>query len=154
MREWNRTMRRGRVILGTVLVGAIVVVVFQAYLLSSLVSSLASSPSFSPPIYSNATNQTLTLSGPITATVVSPMCALYSNPPCALSIGTLYYITIDGVNYRLIFPASIKPPTNGLGIIVTGNYVTPSTYQSNQYTPALYFRGDIYVVSYSYAPSI
>ena len=116
-------------------------------------SSFASSPSFSPPIYSNDTNQTLTLTGPITTTAVSPMCALYSNPPCAMSIGTLYYITISGVNYRLIFPTSMKPPTNGLRIVVTGTYVTPSTYQSNQYTPALYFRGDIYVTSYSYAPS-
>jgi hypothetical protein len=68
-------------------------------------------------------------------------------------IGTLYYITIDGVNYRLIFPASIKPPINGLQIIVTGTYLTPSTYQSNQYTPQLYFRGDIYVISYSYVSS-
>jgi len=66
-------------------------------------------------------------------------------------VGTVYYITINGVNYRLIFPASMKPPTNDLPIIVTGSYVTPSTYQSNQYTPQLYFRGDIYVTSYSYA---
>jgi len=147
-------MRRGRFILGAVLVSAIVVVAFQAYLLSSLTSSLASSPSFSPSNnHPESTNPTLTLTGPIRTTAVSPMCALYSNPPCAMWIGTLYYITIDGANYRLIFPASMKPPKNGLQIIVTGTYVTPSTYQSNQYTPQLSFRGDIYVTSYSYAPS-
>ena len=147
-------MRRGRFIVGAVLVSAIVVVAFQAYLLSSLTSSLASSPSFSPSNnYPNPSNPTLTLTGPVTTTAVSPMCALYANPPCALSIGTLYYITINGVNYRLIFPASMKPPINGLQIIVTGTYVTPSTYQSNQYTPRLSFGGDIYVISYSYVPS-
>jgi hypothetical protein len=47
----------------------------------------------------------------------------------------------------------MKPPINGLQIIVTGTYVTPSTYQSNQYTPRLSFGGDIYVISYSYVPS-
>ena len=96
----------------------------------------------------------MTLSGPVTATVVSPMCAFYANPPCAVWIGTLYYFTIDGANYRLIFPATMKPPTNGARIIVTGNYVTPSTYQPNQYSPVLSFRGDLYVTSYSYAPPI
>jgi len=147
-------MRRGRFILGAALVSAIFVVAFEAYLLSSLTSSLATSPSFSPSDnYPNPANPTLTLTGPVRATVVSPMCALYSNPPCAMAIGTLYYVRIDGVNYRLIFPASMKPPKNGVQIIVTGTYVTPSTYQSNQYTPLLSFRGDIYVTSYSYAPS-
>jgi hypothetical protein len=147
-------MRRGRFILGAVLVSAFVVVAFQAYLLSSLTSSLASSPSFSPSNnYANSTNSTLTLTGPVTTAAVSPMCAIYANPGCAAWIGTVYYITIDGVNYRLIFPASVKPPTNGLQITVTGTFVTPSTYQSYQYTPQLSFRGDIYVISYSYAPS-
>jgi hypothetical protein len=145
-------MRRGRFILGAVLVSAIVVVAFQAYLLSSLTSSLASNPSFSPSNnYPSSTNPPVTLTGPITTTVVQPMCAVYANPPCAAWVGTLYYITIDGVNYRLIFPASMKPPINGIQITVTGTYVTPSTYQSYQYTPLLSFRGDIYVTSY--APS-
>lgn len=147
-------MRRGKFILGTVLLSAIVVVAFQAYLLSSLTSSLASNPSFSPSNNNpKPTNSTLTLTGPITTTAVTPICATYANPPCAAWVGTLYYITINGVNYRLIFPASMKLPINGLQIIVTGTYVTPSTYQSNQYAPRLSFRGDIYVTSYFYAPS-
>jgi len=141
-------MRRGRLILGAVLVSAFVVVAFQAYLLTSLTSR---SLSFSP--LNNDSNPTLTLTGPITATPVSPACALYANPPCAAWVGTLYYITFDGANYRLIFPASIKPPTNGANIIVTGTLVMPSTYQSYQYTPPLSFRGDIYVTSYSNATS-
>ena len=95
----------------------------------------------------------MTWTGRFTAKAVSPMCAVYSNPPCAVWVGTLYYMTIDGANYRLIFPASMKPPTNGLPITVTGTYVTPSTYQSNQYTPQLFFRGDLYVTTYSYPPS-
>ena len=147
-------MRRGRFILGAVLVSAIVVVAFQAYLLSSLTSSIPTSPSFSPSNnYPNPTKSPLTLTGPIRTATVSPMCAFYANPPCAAWVGTLYYITINGVNYRLIFPASMKPPINGLQIVVTGTYVTPSTYQSNSYTPRLSFRGDVYVMSYSSAPS-
>jgi hypothetical protein len=67
-----------------------------------------------------------------------------------MSGGALYYITVNGVNYRLIFPVSMKLPINGLRIMVTGTYVTPSTYQSSQWTPELYFGGDIYVISYSY----
>jgi len=145
-------MRRGRLIYGAVLVSAIVVVVFQAYLLSSLASSLASSRSYFSPSNSYA-NPTLTLTGQITATPVSPACALYANPPCAAWVGTLYYITIQGENYRLIFPTSMKPPVNGDNISVTGTLVTPSSYQTYQYTPPLYFRGDIYVTSYSNSTS-
>ncbi len=145
-------MRRERFILGAVLVSAIIVIAFQAYLLSSLTSSVASSPSFSPSNnYPTDQPSTLTLTGPLTTTAVSPVCALYSSPPCAIWVGTLYYITINGVNYRLIFPTSMKPPPpiNGIRIIVTGTYVTPSTYQYYQYTPQLSFRGDMYVISYS-----
>ena len=67
-----------------------------------------------------------------------------------MSAGSLYYITVNGVNYRLIFPSSMKLPVKGLRIMVTGIYVTPSTYQANEWTPQLSFTGDIYVISYFY----
>jgi hypothetical protein len=64
--------------------------------------------------------------------------------------GSLYYITVNGVNYRLIFPASMKLPIAGAQILVTGVYVTPSTYQASQWASQVSFRGDIYVIKYSY----
>jgi hypothetical protein len=40
---------------------------------------------------------------------------------------------------------------NGARIIITGVFVTPSSFHPNQWTPQIYFRGDIYVLSFSYA---
>ena len=129
---------------------AIIVVAFQAYSLNSKpqTSTLSFSPS-SNPNYPNPVNPNVTFTGVLTSTVVSPTCAL-NNPPCAMSAGSLYYITVNGANYRLIFPASMKLPIKGLHIMVVGTYVTPSTYQATQWTPQLSFRGDIYVISYTY----
>jgi hypothetical protein len=144
-------MVRGKFILAAVLAIAIVVVAFQAHPLNSRLptSTLSFSPS-SNVNYPNPTNPNVTLTGVLTLTVVSPTCAL-NKPPCAMSSGSLYYITVNGANYRLIFPPSMKLPINGLHVMVTGTYVTPSTYQTNQWTPELFFRGDIYVIAYSYA---
>lgn len=116
---------------------------------STTTPALSFAPSSGNISYPNPANPNVTLTGLLTSTVVSPTCALSSHP-CAMSGGALYYITLNGVNYRLIFPASMKLPISGLHIMVTGTYVTPSTYQSSQWTPELYFGGDIYVISYSY----
>jgi hypothetical protein len=144
-------MKRARFILVAVLAIASIVVAFQAYFVNSTTTpALSFAPSSSGKIsYPNPVNPNVTLTGPLTSTVVSPTCVLSSHP-CAISGGTLYYITVNGVNYRLIFPASMKLPISGLHIMVTGTYVTPSTYQSSQWTPELYFGGDVYVMSYSY----
>lgn len=147
----EETTKRAKPILTAVLAFAIIVIAFHAYSVNSITRpapAFAPSPSGSPS-YPNPVNRNVTLTGPVASTVVSPTCAL-SNHPCAMSGGSLYYITVNGVNYRLIFPASMKLPTNGLHIMVTGTYVTPSTYQSSQWTPKLSFGGDIYVISYSY----
>jgi len=129
---------------------AIIVVAFQAYSPNS--KPQTPTLSFSPSVnsnYPNPVNPNVTFTGVLTSKVVSPTCAL-NNPPCAMSAGSLYYITVNGVNYRLILPPTMKPPKNGLQIMVTGTYVTPSTYQATQWSPQLSFRGDIYVTSYTY----
>jgi len=143
-------MKRIRFILAVVLAIAVVAVAFQAYSLSSRaqVATISFSPS-SNPNYPNPVNQNVTIAGALTAETVAPTCAL-NNPPCAMVAGSLYYITVNGVNYRLIFPASMKLPLPGAQILVTGVYVTPSAYQATQWTPQVSFRGDIYVIKYSY----
>jgi len=128
-------------------------VTFYAYSLDSRTTPTATLFSSASPEsgenYPNPVNPNVTLTGVLTLTMVSPTCAL-ANPPCAMSAGSLYYITVNGVNYRLIFPSSMKLPVKGLRIMVTGTYVTPSTYQASQWTPQMSFTGDIYVISYSY----
>jgi hypothetical protein len=89
----------------------------------------------------------------MTSAVVSPACAL-SSPPCAISDSPLYYITVQGWNYRLIFANSTKPPLNHAKVVVTGVFVTPSTYVASAWTPQISFRGDIYVISYAYLSPI
>jgi len=85
----------------------------------------------------------------MTAAVVSPACA-FTTPRCAVADSPLYYITSNGWNYRLIFPNDTKIPPNHANIVVTGIYVTPSTYVASQWLPQMYFRGDIYVLSYTF----
>ena len=85
----------------------------------------------------------------MTSSIVTPTCAL-STPPCAIANSPLYYITVNGWNYRLIFSNSTKLPLNHAHIMVTGIFVTPSTYQATQWMPEMSFRGDIYVTAYSY----
>jgi hypothetical protein len=139
-------MRRTKLILVAVLAVTLIVVEFQAYSLDSRKTPTATlffSPSSSSRgNYPNPANPNVTFTGVLTSTVISPTCAL-NTPPCAMSAGTLYYVTANGVNYRLIFPASMKLPINGFHIMVTGTYVTPSTYHANQWTPQLSFAGDI-----------
>jgi hypothetical protein len=110
--------------------------------------------SFAPEVngqinYPNPANGNVTVAGTMTSSIVSPVCAL-STPPCAIANSPLYYITVNGWNYRLIFSNSTKIPLNHAMITVTGVYVTPSTYQASQWTPQITFHGDIYVITYSY----
>jgi hypothetical protein len=60
-------------------------------------------------------------------------------------------MNVNGRNYRLIFSNTTTVPLNRAHIIVTGIYVTPSTYPATLWTPQIHFSGDIYVIAYSYA---
>lgn len=99
--------------------------------------------------YPNPINKNVTVAGTMTSAIVSPTCSL-ATPPCAIADSPLYYITVNGWNYRLIFSNSTKLPLNHANIMVTGVFVTPSTYQASNWMPEIYFRGDIYVITYSY----
>jgi hypothetical protein len=150
-------VKRARYILAAVLVIAFIAVAFAVAIYSSNSgeNEMLSSPAFGPgletsgPNYPNPINQNVTLSGVMTSSVVAPTCAL-SSPPCAIADSSLYYITVNGRNYRLIFSNSTQLPMNHAHISVTGVYVTPSTYKSNLWDPQMRFQGDIYVISYNY----
>ena len=147
-------MKRLRYVLPGVLLIAVIAVAFQIYSSNLVANQTLSSPSFGPGLasginYPNPIHQNVTLTGVMTASVVSPACRL-SSPPCAIADSPVYYITVNGQDYRLIFPNSTKVPLNHAHIEVTGVFVTPSTYQANLWNPQMYFRGDIYVISYYY----
>ena len=145
-------MRRTMYLLIVVLTIGLMVITFQEYPLNSLSNTATpSSAAFAPASinYPNPIHQNITEFGVITSVVVSPACSL-SSPPCAIANSPLYYITVNGWNYRLIFSNSTKPPLNHTHILVTGVFVTPSTYKASLWLPQMYFRGDIYVTTYSY----
>jgi hypothetical protein len=93
----------------------------------------------------------VTVIGVIKASTVAPVCSL-TNPPCAIPNAAIYYVDVNGRNYRMILPNSIVIPPKLIGsnAVVTGIYVTPSTFQPNQWTPTLSFAGDIYVLKIRY----
>jgi hypothetical protein len=101
--------------------------------------------------YPNPGHTNVTVLGSMTGLTISPTCG-YANPPCAIAAAPVYYIVVYGTNnkIRLIFPNSTVIPVNGAHLIVTGTYVTPSTYKPDQWSPSLVFLGDIYVRKYSY----
>jgi hypothetical protein len=114
---------------------------------------LMSSPAFvhGDQTYPNPGHTNVTLIGTINGLTINPTCS-YSNPPCAITAAPLYYIVVYGTNnkIRLIFPNSTVIPINGSHLIVTGVYVTPSTYKPDQWSPQMEFLGDLYVRTYSY----
>jgi len=118
---------------------------------SELLRQPMASPAFGPGTqqYPNPNYTNVTVIGEMRAASISPACSL-STPPCAVAGSTVYYIIVWGSYYRLIFPNSTSLPASGSHIIVTGQYIVPSTYKGDQWMPSLAFRGDIYVRSFSY----
>ncbi len=112
---------------------------------------LSSSPSFDPrPPGLNPSGVNVSVIGVLKGSSVTPACSL-SNPPCAAVDTSIYYVVVSGWNYRLIFPNSTQSPdVFGHRVLVTGLYITPSSYDSTQWTPSIYFRGDIYVQTITY----
>jgi len=146
-------VRQAKYVLLPLVAITLVAVAFQLYPTMSHTSVPMAAFAPSPAgqiIYPNPISQNVTLTGVMTSLQVAPACSL-SNPPCAISDSPLYYITVNGRNYRLIFSNSTTIPMNRSDIMVTGVFVTPSTYEATQWTPQMYFSGDIYVITYSYA---
>jgi len=102
-------------------------------------------------MYPNPDTGNITVLGTIGTYTLAPACSL-SSPPCAITQTTIYYVTVNGRNYRLLFQNRTSVPDLLLGssAVVTGSYVTPSTFKANEWTPVLYFYGDIYVKLITY----
>ena len=109
-----------------------------------------SNPSLSPPVKTPGPIN-VTVIGVLKNSILAPTCSLY-NPPCAMPDTSIYYIVVNGRNYRLLFQNSTLIPSNvtGSNAVVTGLYVTPSTYKADQWTPIMSFYGDIYVQKVTY----
>jgi hypothetical protein len=101
--------------------------------------------SVSPKEFSPQVGVNVTVLGVIKAANLAPACSL-SNPPCTIPETAVYYVVVNTRNYRLIFSNTSEPPdVLGFHVIITGLYITPSTFQAYQWTPSLFFYGDIYV---------
>ena len=143
-------MQRTKYVLAGAVVIGLMIVAFQVSSAHSTSLELYFAPRPNDGItYPNPLSKNVTVVGTMTSSIVSPTCSL-STPPCAIANSPLYYITVNGWNYRLIFPNSTKLPMNHANIMVTGVFVTPSTYQASKWLPQMYFLGDIYVITYSY----
>jgi hypothetical protein len=145
-------IRRNKFIFLAAIAITLVLIVSQAHTIYSNRTSLSThafAPQPSSIIYPNPISPNVTVGGIMTSTTIAPTCSLAS-PPCAFSDSPLYFLVVNGWYYRLIFPNSTRPPVNHSHIIVTGVFVTPSTYQENLWTPTMNFAGDIYVMTYSY----
>ena len=93
----------------------------------------------------------VTVIGTIGTYTLAPACSL-TNPPCAITETVVYYVTVNGRNYRLLFQnrTLVPDPLLGSYAVVTGLYITPSTFRANDWTPVLDFYGDIYVQVITY----
>jgi len=106
---------------------------------------LAASPSVGvgggiQPIHEN-----VTVLGTLKALILAPTCSLAVNP-CSNPETQIYYVVVNGSNYRLILSGKVQIPASltGSSVVVSGLFVTPSAFQANQWVPSLFFFGDIY----------
>ena len=151
-------MTRERYAIAAIVIIALTIVAvpfYNAYELRMFSPVNQNSPASSPPLNPqpndnafppNPHGYNVTVLGVMKASQVAPACAL-SNPPCAISPTSVYYVVVNGRNYRLIFSNDTFVPGNvtGTNVVITGAYVTPSTFNADQWTPSITFYGDIYV---------
>lgn len=152
-------MTRERYAIAAIVIIALTILaipLYNAYELSTPNAVVQNSPASSPPsnpqpndnngFPPNPRGYNVTVLGVMKASQVDPACAL-STPPCAISPTSIYYVVVNGRNYRLIFSNNTFIPANvtGTNVVITGAYVTPSTFNADQWTPSITFYGDIYV---------
>jgi hypothetical protein len=90
--------------------------------------------------------QNVSVIGTLKVLKLAPACSL-AVTPCSTPATQIFYVVVNGRNYRLIQPSSMNIPESltGSSVVVSGLYVTPTTFQANQWVPPLFFFGDIYV---------
>jgi hypothetical protein len=95
--------------------------------------------------------QNVSVLGTLKVLKLAPACSLAVNP-CSTPVSQIFYVVVNGRNYRLVPPYSMKiaESLTGSSVVVSGLYVTPSTFQADQWVPPLFFFGDIYVYSIWY----
>jgi len=91
-------------------------------------------------------HENVTVRGTLKVLTLAPACRLAGNP-CSFPDTQVFFIVVNGRNYRLVLSDTVQIPASlaGANIGVTGLFVTPSTFQTNQWVPGLFFAGDIYV---------
>ena len=152
-------MIREKYLVAAFVIIAFTIVAYPIYEAYSLHSFMVNQQTLNPPIEASPSfgstakpiGVNVTVLGVMKTSVVAPVCSL-SNPPCAISPTSIYYVVVNGRNYRLIFPnsTSVPPKVAGSNVVITGFYVTPSTFNGDQWTPTISFYGDIYVQKVSF----
>ena len=91
-------------------------------------------------------HQNVTVLGTLKILTLAPTCSLVVNP-CSTPATQIFYVVVNGRNYRLILSGTLHVPASlaGSNVVVSGLYVTPSVFQADQWVPPLFFFGDIYV---------
>jgi hypothetical protein len=97
-----------------------------------------------PPYTGIPIHENVTVLGTLEVLTLAPTCGLAVNP-CSSPETQIFYVVVNGRNYRLILSDPIPAILAGSSVVVAGLFVTPSTFQADQWIPQLFFFGDIYV---------
>ena len=91
-------------------------------------------------------HENVTVLGTLKVLTLEPACSL-AVIPCSNPETQIFYVVVNGRNYRLIlsYKVQITASLAGSSVVVSGVFVTPSTFQAGQWVPPLFFFGDIYV---------
>jgi len=91
-------------------------------------------------------HENVTVLGTLRSLTLAPTCSLATNP-CSNPETQVFYVVVNGRNYRLMLSDKMEIPMSldGSRVVVSGLFITPSTFQADQWAPPLFFFGDIYV---------
>ena len=91
-------------------------------------------------------HENVTVLGTLKVLTLAPTCSLAVNP-CSNPETQIFYVVVNGRNYRMILSDKVRVPASlaGSSVVVSGLFVTPSAFQADQWVPPLFFFGDIYV---------
>jgi len=91
-------------------------------------------------------HENVTVLGTLKILTLAPTCSLAVDP-CSNPVTQIFYVVVNGRNYRLILSdkVHIQASSAGSSVVVSVLFVTPSTFQADQWVPPLFFFGDIYV---------
>jgi hypothetical protein len=98
-------------------------------------------------------HENVTVLGKLKVLTLAPACSVAVDP-CSTPVTQIFYVQVNGRNYRLMVSGKMQIPASlaGSSVVVSGLFVTPSAFQADQWVPPLFFFGDIYVrvITYYY----